>query len=62
MDDKYLQMTNRNSLHLYKMMFPPDVQPATLAVIGCADATTSYVITTEMQARYVACVLKVNAM
>lgn len=44
------------------MMFPPDVQPATLAVIGCAVTTTSYCITSEMQARYVARVLKVNTL
>ena len=37
---------------LYKNVFAPDIEPATLAVIGCVDTLGSYLPASEIQSRW----------
>jgi len=46
-------------MNLYELMFSPDVEPPTLAVIGCIDTTGSVAVAAEMQCRYATRVFKV---
>lgn len=56
-DHKSFEVKQRNDLILYKMMFAPDIQPPTLAMIGNIECVGSYAIIAELQGRYAARVL-----
>jgi len=47
-------------LNLYKYMFAPDLQPQTLAIIGCIAPWGPVQPVLEMQGRFAARVLKVG--
>jgi len=49
----------RNKVDLYELMFSPDLDPPTLAIIGCLDTTGSIAAAAEMQCRYATRVFKV---
>jgi len=57
--DEAYQPTSRNKMNLYELMFSPDIQPPTLAIIGCLDTTGSVAVAAEMQCRYATRVFKV---
>jgi dimethylaniline monooxygenase (N-oxide forming) len=59
-DHPSFEMSQRNDILLYKMMFPPQIQPQTLAVIGCVETPGSAAVDGEMQSRYAARVFKVG--
>lgn len=49
-----------NRVHLYKWMFPPDLEHDTLAVIGCIQPLGAIMPISEQQCRLFARVLKVR--
>lgn len=61
-DEEAYRPVSRNSMNLYELMFSPDVEPATLAVIGCIDTTGSVAVAAEMQCRYATRVFKVSSL
>lgn len=56
-DHEALQVKD-NNVRLYKYVFPPDVRPTTISVIGCVQAIGGLMPISEMQSRLVARVLK----
>lgn len=48
-----------NVVNLYKYVFPPDIQPATLAVIGCIQPIGAVMPISEIQCRWATRVFKV---
>ena len=58
-DEEIIKVTN-NKVNLFKYVFPPDLKPATLAVIGCFQPLGSIMPLAEMQGRWTAKVFKVN--
>jgi len=51
---------SENEINLYKYMFAPDLQPQTLAVIGCVDPLGPNPPLMEMQCRIAVRVFKVR--
>lgn len=58
--DKPFQMKN-GMTNLYKFVFPPEVQPPTMAVIGCIEPFGPVVPVAEMQSRWAAKIVKGSA-
>ena len=57
---KDLEVKN-NQVNLYKLVFPPDVQPkGSLAVIGCFQPVGGFIPISELQARWAIRVFKVR--
>jgi len=50
---------SENKLNLYKNMFAPDVQPQTLAIVGCVNPLGPHGPLMEMQCRVAISVFKV---
>jgi len=48
-----------NQVNLFKYVFPPDIQPATAAVIGCVQTKGAIFPVSEQQCRWVVRVFKV---
>jgi len=57
-DHKALKVVN-NDVNLFKLVFPPDIRPTTLAIIGCFQPLGAIFPISEMQCRWVARVFKV---
>jgi len=51
---------SEKEINLYKYMFAPDLQPQTLAIIGCVAARGPHNLTLEMQGRFAVNVFKVR--
>ena len=45
---------------LYKFVFPPDLHPSTLAIVGCIQPFGSILAVAEMHARWATRVIKVR--
>jgi dimethylaniline monooxygenase (N-oxide forming) len=58
-DHKALTVVN-NDVNFYKFVFPPDIQPSTLAVIGCIQPVGAIFPISELQCRWVVRVFKVG--
>ena len=58
-DEEIIKVTN-NKVNLFKYVFPPDLKPATLGVIGCFQPLGSIMPLAEMQGRWTARVFKVK--
>ena len=57
-DHPALEVHN-NEVKLYKYVFPPDISPGTLAVIGCIQPLGAIMPISEMQCRWATKVFKV---
>jgi dimethylaniline monooxygenase (N-oxide forming) len=51
----------KNDVSLYKLVFPPDIRPSTLAVIGCVQPAGPTFPIAEMQCRWATRVFKVSS-
>ena len=49
-----------NEVNLYKYVFPPDISPSTIAVIGLIQPSGGFMAMSEMQCRWVTRVFKVS--
>jgi len=52
-------VVENNQVNLFKYVFPPDIQPATVAVIGCTQPTGAIFPISEQQSRWAVRVFKV---
>lgn len=52
----------KNDVNLYKLVFPPDIRPSTLAVIGCVQPRGPTFPIAEMQCRWATRVFKVSSL
>ena len=59
-DHKALEVVN-NNVKLFKFVFPPDIRPSTLAVIGCFQPVGAIFPISETQCRWAVRVFKVKA-
>lgn len=60
--DEEIIRVKKNHVRLFKMMFPPELQPCTLAVIGFFQPLGALMPISELQCRWAAAVFKVNAL
>jgi dimethylaniline monooxygenase (N-oxide forming) len=60
-DHPGLEVRN-NEIKLYKYVFPPDIQPPSIAVIGCIQPTGAIITISEMQCRWAARVFKASTL
>ena len=51
---------NNGQTRLYKFVFPPDIHPGTLAIIGCVQPYGSILAVAEIHARWATRVIKVK--
>ena len=52
---------NDNEVNLFKYVFPPDIKPGTLAVIGCVQPVGAIMPISEIQCRWAARVFSVSS-
>lgn len=52
----------RNEVDLFKYVFPPDIRPSTIAIIGCIQPTGALFPISELQCRWATMIFKVSAL
>ena len=57
--DEELVKVKKNRVRLFKYVFPPELKPATLAIIGCFQPLGAIMPLSEMQCRWASRVFKV---
>ena len=57
--DKSVVEVRNNFVNLFKYVFPPDLKPSTMAIIGCIQPWGAIMPLSEMQCRWAARVFKV---